>query len=161
MVEEMVNTMVAVWCRYHIRSTQGDFFHGTNLLTEYRIHSISGALRVNKTWSWCILMGSKSDLKSMHFSYKNHRAHSFLCAKSVMTKRMSIYWGMTVYFTEYGIQLFIHPWDNMWQNIYNLFLFLLPGSGNTDWPEQASSKWPRRQALWMYKWTCLWLRQLL
>ena len=37
-------------------------------------------------WSWCIMMGSISDLKSMHFGYKNHQFHLFVCAKSLMTK---------------------------------------------------------------------------
>ena len=54
--------------------------------SQYRIHSNSSALRLSKTRSWWIMMGSEYDLKSMHFWYKNHRFHLFLCAKSLMMK---------------------------------------------------------------------------
>ena len=57
----------------------------------YRIHSNSSALSVGKTWCRCIVMGSNSDPQSMHFLYKNHWFHVFLCAKSLTMKGVGVY----------------------------------------------------------------------
>ncbi len=55
------------------------------------IHSNSSALSVSNTLIWCIMMDSKSGLKSMHFLYKNRRFHHFWCAKSLMIKRVGVW----------------------------------------------------------------------
>ncbi len=71
-------------CSIRIRlDTENTYFIS---FVDYRIHSNSSALSVNKTWSWCIIMGSKSDLKSMHFWFKNHRFYLILCSTSFMMK---------------------------------------------------------------------------
>ena len=59
-------------------------------LPQYHVHSNS-ALTVSKTWLRCIMMGSKSDINIMHFWYKNHRFHLFLCTKSLMMKWVGVY----------------------------------------------------------------------
>ena len=55
----------------------------------YRIHSDSSALSVSKILSLCMMMDSKSHLKSMHF-FKSS-LHLLLCAKSLMMKGVSVY----------------------------------------------------------------------
>ncbi len=37
---------------------------------DYCIHSNSSTLSVSKIWRWCVMMGWKSNLKSMHFWHK-------------------------------------------------------------------------------------------
>ncbi len=56
----------------------------------YHIHSNSSTLSVSRTWSWCIMMDSKSDLKFLHFWHKKHRFHHFLCANLMMKRGVYI-----------------------------------------------------------------------
>ncbi len=59
-------------------------------------------------------MGSKSDPKSMHFLYKNHWFHLFLCAKISMMKGLRVYQGMSIdWLIEYGF-LFSRPMYKWW-----------------------------------------------
>ena len=76
----------------------------------YRIHSNSSVLSANKTWHWCIMMGSKSDLKYMHFWYKNHRFHQFLCPKSLIMKG----W------------VSIRAWVSIWMNTVDVLFLTSP-----------------------------------
>ena len=47
-------------------------------------------------------MGSKANLKTMHFWYKNYQFRLILCAKSLMIKGVGVFSGMGIYLNEYS-----------------------------------------------------------
>ena len=89
-----------------------------------------------------VCMGSKSDLKSMHFWYKNHRLHLFFCAKSLMMKG----WAS------------IRVWTSIWMNTVVVFEWksciaqhrctCIKKESCLQWPYRSYSGWLYDKSMW-------------
>ena len=81
-----------------------------------RTHSNSSTLSLSKTWSWCIMGGSISDIKSRHF-------HTEIIDFTYFSEQRAWWWrGVSIYLNEYGTS------HNLEMKAHRIWCYIMHGN---------------------------------